>query len=1004
MARSKRNQSLLGGWVLLFIFLALPVVSQRLPITTYTVAEGLAHNNIKAIFQDAKGYLWIATNEGLSRFDGYAFTNYGTEDGLGHIFLNDVTADNRGRLWAATNGGGVSMLIDEPLEIEPDSPTKFATFRIAAGGEDNGANAVNQILFDVENRLWCVTDGGLYRALDADVVDLGFELIVPGTQPTQDNGALRDSRGRLWFSVVNNVTQVIRVANGRTNLYEVRNSTSDPNPSEIHLLTETGDGRILAADQTDIYEYVEPDAPDGDGEWRKLATDIVGNSPILHLTAAPAGGLWIGAATGLVHSRDGQQTLYTTDNGLGSNSVSASFYDREGNLWIGTTGGGISKLSGEDITTFAVAEGLPSPDAFRVVEDRNGRIFAQVGGCRLVEVVGRNRIVPVADVELIPNNLCPAQLLLHDVRGSWWIRTNNGLVHSKRLVSRDGKLVAGPDGLPIHYTELYEDRAGHIWLTSIENGRLLRIENGDPTKVTVAAENVPAEFVVQDRLSGTLWLADRGNIWRLRNGTITKLETIEGLPVLQPRCLFQDSRGRIFVGTRYHGVVFTDEPDTEVPGFNRMTTLDGLASDSVWEVAEDDEGHLYFATGRGVDRFDPSNGRIHHFTSDEGALTSQVGHLLKDSGGNIWASSVTGLMRIDPRTLRVRSEGPPILISHIRIAGVDLPLPETGLTSIGGIERGASQNNIAIRYVGLSLRGENALRYEYKLDGVDQDWVPTGSQREVNFANLGPGDYRFQVRAVNAERLISPHPATFEFRILRPIYMRWWFLALSALAIALISYAGYRNRLQRLLALERTRTRIATDLHDDIGSNLTKISIMSEVARRTTGEKQVDILDSIADISRSSVSSMSDIVWSINPTKDSLMDLLRRMRVYAEETLTQKGIRLEFTASEDFLERKLDADVRRNVYLIFKEVLNNIVRHSGADQVTIDLRIAGSRLMLLTEDNGEGFDADADSDGNGLVNIRRRATDLGGELEISAEPEMGARVRVEVPLKSNGVV
>ena len=264
------------------VFLAFtPVSPQRLPIISYQIADGLPHNNVKRIFQDAKGYLWIATWEGLSRFDGYEFTNYDANDGLGHPFINDVTADNNGDLWVATNGGGVSRLIDQPAETSPAERKKFVSFLIAEGGEANVANFVNRILFDRENRLWCVTDGGLYRASSSPVVAQAFELVMRGGQPIHGNAALLDSRGRLWFGVSSETDHLLEITGDKTTAHELREGAEPPR--EIHTVIEDDSGRILAADLTNVFELVEPVTGAVDRAWRKLPVDL--SSALLTIAA-----------------------------------------------------------------------------------------------------------------------------------------------------------------------------------------------------------------------------------------------------------------------------------------------------------------------------------------------------------------------------------------------------------------------------------------------------------------------------------------------------------------------------------------------------------------------------------------------------------------------------------------------------------------------------------------------------------------------------------------------
>lgn len=231
-------------------------------------------------------------------------------------------------------------------------------------------------------------------------------------------------------------------------------------------------------------------------------------------------------------------------------------------------------------------------------------------------------------------------------------------------------------------------------------------------------------------------------------------------------------------------------------------------------------------------------------------------------------------------------------------------------------------------------------------------------------------------------------------------WQRPWFLALVALVAGLGIYALYRHRVRNLVAVERVRTRIATDLHDDIGANLTRIAILSEVAQQRLGHSngEDDLLPSIAEISRESVSAMGDIVWAIDPKKDKLEDLTRRMRQHAREILEQRDIRLDFNASAGAPELRLDANMRRNIYLIFKEALNNVVRHADASSVKIDLTVADSHFVFSIDDDGVGFDNGHEQDGNGLLSMKKRATDLGGMLDIDSVPGKGSRVSLRVPV------
>ena len=959
--------------------------AEHLPVKNYTVTDGLSHNLIQRIFQDSKGFLWLGTGEGLSRFDGYGFTNYGRADGFGNDFVNDVTADRNGRLWAAKNGGGVSRLIDEPIEAaKTQTNQKFISFNIADGGKKNYANWVNRIVFDADNRLWCVTDAGLFRAKNLEVADNDFELITSGIQPITQNAAFSDSSGRLWFGVDH---KIVSIADGRKTTFEVA--------TDAVQFVETEGGRILAATVQDIYEFVETEK-----NWRKIALRRDENQQILTMTAAADGGLWIGTDRGLIFWRDGQQKFYDNRNGLVGSDVYALTIDRENNLWIGTLLG-LSKLTETDFAGYTAADGLPTSDVYRAADDDAGNIYAQVGcSPRRLMQIGEQTVKVLANSDGGAVG-CRANQFFQDKTGRFWFWTKRGLEISDApaLDLSKGRLLTLSDGKPIiEYSALYDDTKEKIWLAAAGNLYAAAVIPGKLPRFELVARDVPTEFIMRDS-SGTFWLADRDNVRRLRGGVIEPVTQIEGLDAIHPRCLFADSSGRVWIGTRSDGVVYTDAPQADDLSFKKLTTADGLSSDTVWTIAEDDRKAVYFGTGRGVDRLD-TTGSLRHLTADEGINGSVINDLFKDRQGNIWAAANEGLSRINPSGLRENFQPPPIFITRVLVAGEQLPINETGVSDFNTGELAANQNNIAIRFVGLSFGGEHALHYEYRLEGVDTEWTQAGEQREVNYANLGAGKYRFTVRAVNAAGIPSENPAAFQFQILRPIWQRWWFIALVVSLIGLFGYEIYRYRLNKLLEVERTRTRIASDLHDDIGTNLSKISLLSEIVNLQVADQNTEsrrLLNSIAEISRESVGSMSDIVWAINPQRDSVLELVRRMRLHVEELFLDKDVRVRFDAPEDGASIKLSMDVRRELFLIFKEAVNNAVKHSECSRIEINFRLENRAIFLQIADDGRGFDISRKTDGNGLENMRNRAAKNGGECTIESSTNGGTILKIRFP-------
>jgi len=346
-------------------------------------------------------------------------------------------------------------------------------------------------------------------------------------------------------------------------------------------------------------------------------------------------------------------------------------------------------------------------------------------------------------------------------------------------------------------------------------------------------------------------------------------------------------------------------------------------------------------------------------------------------------------------------------------------LPEFGASMITGPELGPGQNNLQIEFSGLSLAAAESLRYQCKLEGAFAEWSAPFKERVVRYPNLAPGSYRFLVRAVTSDDAVDGAPAALSFTIKPPFWQRWWFQAmvLFLIAIPILAFAYYRrqrmlalraaeestrrSREERLAELERVRTRIATDLHDDIGSSLSQIHLLSEVARQrlAAGHQAVaEPLTMISSASHEVVRSMSDIVWAINPKNDHLSDLLHRMRRFASDVLAARDIELQFNAPEPDTDIRLGADVRREVFLVFKESVNNVVRHSQCTQAQIEFQVADQSILLVVADNGKGFDPGNCNEGHGLMSLRERARSLGARLDVVSAEGAGTTITLRKEL------
>jgi signal transduction histidine kinase len=518
-------------------------------------------------------------------------------------------------------------------------------------------------------------------------------------------------------------------------------------------------------------------------------------------------------------------------------------------------------------------------------------------------------------------------------------------------------------------------------------------------------ETMPREptAFAEDR-SGNLWVGFHdGGLARVRGRQVTYFTAEAGVPAGVITALHVDGANRLWLATSHSGIARIDNLANDGVRFARYTTVDGLGSDNVRCITEDRQGRIYVGTARGIDRLDLATGRVKQFTTADGLANSFVTAAFRDREGILWFGTANGLSRLIPRP-DVAQSAPPILISSIRVAGVQQSMSELGESSIHLRPLTSDQNKVQFDFHGLGFAMGEHLRYQYRLEGLETNWDPVTDERSVTYASLAPGAYRFVVRAIDAEAITSLQPASVTFVILTPVWQRWWVLTLAASLVGLMIGFAYRSRVAHLLALERVRMSIATDLHDDIGSNLSQIAILSEVARRQIGpgaSPVVGPLDRIASLSRSSVDSMSDIVWATNPEKDWVGNLVMRMRNLANEVLGARDIDFTFDVTGE-PQARVHAQLRRQVFLIFKESLNNVVCHSASTKVEIAIHVDLHALVLRVIDQGKGFDVATSSDGHGLKSMRSRAASLGGRLEIVTCPSRGTSLTLTVPRRRWG--
>jgi ligand-binding sensor domain-containing protein/two-component sensor histidine kinase len=985
--------------------------AEQLPIRVYSTADGLPSNGINCVKRDSRGFLWFCTAEGLSRFDGYTFTNYGVDQGLPDRVVTDFLETRRGDYWVATLGG--------LARFNPKPSPKAPTFTVYRPGKPPGAEQVNALFEDRQRTIWVGTNAGVFQVAQVGGQwvlrrpDLGLAIDAPA------EGFLEDHDNNLWIAVYGSyrgggdAKLCRRSPSGRVDVFQgdfLRDNRIGAmlEDREKHIWLGTYHGLALLVPHPQVGgRLIERVYGKRDG---------LGGDEVRSLFQSSDGRLWVSAGGLFLIFSDasGKPLRFEPYGARDPRFPGVEAEDRDGNLWNGR-----ARLARNGFVNYGRADGLAQEDIRSILEGSGGALYVVTGiHDRFIQRFDGSRFISVAPQA--PGHEASwdwggwgwGQIHFQDHTGEWWVATGYGLFrypHVKRLEdlahTPPKAVYTAKDGLgAIDIFRLYEDSRGDVWIGAWGGLGLTRWERSTQRfRAFTASEwwnNTEPTAFREDR-AGDLWVGLwGGGVARYRDGRFTRFGTTDGFPEGSVFSIFSDHAGRLWAGTTRGGLVRIDDPSAEHPRFVAYTTKQGLSSNDVRAITEDHWGRIYFWTGRGVDRLKPETGAIRHYTEADGLVPSGSDHNVAfcDRHGTLWFG-LEGLSRLDPEPDRPEAAPPPIRITKVRIRGTPYPASELGETPLSGLVLQPDQDEVQIEFASLNFAVGDVIKYQYKLEGAESDWSSPGDVRVVNYPHLSSGTYRFLVRAINADGLVSAAPAVVSFRLLPPVWRRWWFLTLAGMLAASLIYWAYRYRLEHLLELERVRTRIATDLHDDIGSSLTQIAIMSEVARRNgAGAHAAEPLERIADLSRELVDSMSDIVWAINPRRDHLGDLAHRMRRFASDVLTGAGAEMEFWTPVERADALLGAEVRREVFLIFKESINNAARHSGCKHVEVQLNLEGSHLLLSVQDDGRGFASQADGQGHGLASMRERARRLGGQLEISSEAGQGTHVKLEVPL------
>jgi ligand-binding sensor domain-containing protein/signal transduction histidine kinase len=920
-------------------------------VDVWGTEDGLPQSSVIALTQTHDGYLWLGTLNGLVRFDGSAFTRFTVNNtpGLPDNRIVFLFEDSRSNLWAGTAASGLCLIKNGVVK---NFPTGGAGGKITCAAEDADGN----IWFSTQDgRFFCWKDGGLESqpsVFPAFLFYRAAHLLVPGK-----NGVtwhLQDGRVEKW----------------RGETLEKDFGAAPWGAAPLSAALEDTEGNIAVGTfDAGLYRL------DAAGNWWHL----------------------------------------TTVQGLSHNTVLSLCADREGNLWAGTDGGGLDRIRRE---LFSSPPELHPWVAQSVAEDAQGGLWVTFNSRGLSYLLTNK----VTDYGI--GNLSNAWTVLVDNHQQIWAGTRGeGLF---RFTSNSFQRVSSAKNAGLQIFALFQSRDGKIWVGG-ENG--LACTDGVDWSFFSRSDGLPSEAVraLAEGESGNVWVGtEGGGLFQCRDGKISSVNA----PVSDVSCLLFDRDKTLWVGTSGHGLARLQNG-----AWTRFSMRDGLATDNVGYLVEDDFGNLWIGSYEGVMRVEKKSlagyavgaGKTiscRTFLTRECTLGAQPA-AIRARDGKLWLPTIQGLVSVDPGGLQPNTAPPPVVIESVLVDGVE---QKTNLLSSGwsGVIRLTPANEqLEVHFASLNFSAPKGARFgarfkyrledrlEDRLEGRDKNWTDIGGERVAHFTRLPPGNFVFHVIACNEDGVWNETGAAIIVQVEPPMWRRPWFIAAGILtsigALAGIIYLIATAKLKRQLRIarqkemiEKERARIARDLHDQLGANLTQVALLGELAE---GDKHLpreveSHAQQIVETARETTRALDEIVWAVNPSNDTLEGLANYACKYAQEyfKLADISFRAELPAVPH---TPILPEVRHNVFLAFKEAVNNVVKHAKATEARVRLQLETGKFVLTVEDNGRGLgDLSQKQLRNGLKNMRKRLHDVHGHCDISPGAKNGTVVKFSVPLNA----
>ncbi|MCX7874837.1 MAG: ATP-binding protein [Melioribacteraceae bacterium] len=693
--------------------------------------------------------------------------------------------------------------------------------------------------------------------------------------------------------------------------------------------------------------------------------------------------------------------------------ISSAFCDYEGNLWFGTMGSGVQKFLGSHIKMYDTKSGLPSDDITVIYEDRFSNVW--LGMRNGVSVISKNNVIPLE--KYIPN-IKEVRCFTEDSKGNIYIGTFDPMYGPTSLNQILAKQKIKVWTIPYGVASIFYNNENSIWISTYGGGTYKY--SNDKFKLFTISDGLASNMIEKTiNTNNAIWFLSRNNgASRYNNNIFNNYSKATGLPSNTIYDVYEDDKN-IFLGTD-EGLVQISE--------NRITTYStesGLLSKTVWAIfPSTDKTEFWIVTDKSLHKLKEdriiSLGNYTLIPSHDVSINN-VYH--RKGSSILWLATTEGAIRVDLSQIDFENYPPKVGIEEaytdttyfFNSINNSYYKSKDNITTLD-----YTQNDVTINFCALSFSDEEKIKYIYKMEGFDENWSEPTSEKNVRYRNLTPGKKTFKVFAINGNGIYSTQPAQITFIISSPFWETTWFLSIISIfflsvLVGTIRFYSTRKLRIKIAKLEhdkqlreekdKTRLQISRDLHDDISSTLGSIALYSESFKRQypeLSEQQKKMLDKISVLSSEAIDHMSDIIWSVAPEHDSLNDMLIRMKNHIVEQCSINRIEYEISVQEINENVSIDEEARRNIYLIFKEAMNNIIKHANATKINFSTKFCDNNFEMIIIDNGKGFDIDAGKffkdksthalSGHGINNMKKRAEEINAEFTFQSSPGKGTKI------------